>query len=315
VRRPATLVRNTTTGLFYVVDGNGKQIFFFSGALGPAGYVGGFVGNDAIAALDTTPQCTGTHSNQADMMHLNTAMPIPDELGVPLSHDASLAIVSYIILHEFQHLVDQQRFCTGRASCHWADDPLLEGRAELAATLAGLGLCTPDYLWLRSEFFTRGVVGEGYPRLQLFPFQFRNSNYGSTGLFLQYLADRIGPAFVDPFFKEGNTLAQLEAISGLPFPVAYGLWTSALLFSNEPANPWPVLDYTGAAWTPLHQKARRFEYAPLSPGSTVPVTLRRNGFDVYVTGVAGPGGGTVTVTSSAHVRPHVVAVPFTGALP
>jgi hypothetical protein len=132
---------------------------------------------------------------------------------------------------------------------------------------------------------------------------------------MQYLADRLGPSFVTAFYPDGNTLAQLEAISGLPFPVAYGLWTSALLFSNEPANPWPVLDYTGAGWTPLHQKLQRFEYAPLDAGAAVPVTLRPNGFDVYVTGAADAGGGTVTVTSSAAVKPHVVAVPFTGTLP
>jgi hypothetical protein len=168
---------------------------------------------------------------------------------------------------------------------------------------------------LRSMFFQRIGESGAYETLRFLPWEPKNINYAASNLYVQYLADRLGPSFVTALYQEGNTLAQLEAVSGLPFPVAYGLWTSALLFSNEPANPWPVLDYTGAGWTPLHQKFQRFEYAPLAPGAAVPVTLRPNGFDVYVTGAADAGGGTVTITSSAAVKPHVVVVPFTGALP
>jgi hypothetical protein len=97
--------------------------------------------------------------------------------------------------------------------------------------------------------------------------------------------------------------------------VSFGLWTSARVFSNEPASPWRALDYTGSDWTPLHQKLQRFEYAGLDAGSPVPVALRAAGFDVYVTGAAGASGGTITITSNEAVKPYVAAVPFTGTLP
>ena len=145
---------------------------------------------------------------------------------------------------------------------------------------------------------------------------FRNATSLEGGdMFVLYLADRLGSDYVQKFFAEGTGLRQVEILSGIPFPVAYALWTGALLFSNEPASPWAGFDYTGPDWTPLHQKFQRFEYAPLNSGAPVPVTLTTDGFDVYVTGPAEPTGGTVTVTSGAAVKPYVVAIPFTGTLP
>jgi hypothetical protein len=210
--------------------------------------------------------------------------------------------------HEFQHLVDLRRFFLDRITGSGMEEWLLEGRAELAAVLF-TGRVDRDQIFQRS-----GPAG-GYGDFRLLQFDSSLQAYAGVSSFFLYLADRLGSDITASFYREGYSLAELEAISGLPFPVAYGLWTSALLFSNEPANPWPVLDYTGAGWTPLHQKFQRFEYAPLDAGAAVPVTLRMNGFDVYVTGAADAGGGTVTITSNAAVKPHVVVVPFTGTLP
>jgi hypothetical protein len=225
-----------------------------------------------------------------------------------------VSLMPTLFSHEFQHLVDLVHFAS-RAGGYWGEGWLMEGRAELASNLTGSGMNVALHRSFRSEFFSRLSASGAYQTLRLLPWEPKNINYAASSLFLQYLADRLGPNFETAFFQEGNTLAQLEATSGLPFPVAYGLWTSALLFSNEPANPWPVLDYTGAGWTPLHQKLQRLDYAPLDVGAATSLTLRKNGFDVYVTGPAGAGGGTVTVTSGAAVKPYVVAVPFTGTLP
>lgn len=341
VRRPATLVRETATGIFYVddanaaeyaatdwdalvaawealepqvtgrtgpapdVDGNGKLTLFFTSAMGPS-----WGGNTVWlppAVVDTSAGCTQGGGNGVDLLNLHSPVGMIQPDGTPYAPEVVLGWMPYVMSHEFQHLVDMRRFCLDRLACG-LEEWVLEGRAELSAVLftSRVG---------RNEIFQRAGPAGGYGDLRLLPFDGSLQAYAGVSSFFLYLEDRLGPVSRSAFFQEGSNLAQLEAISGLPFPVAYGLWTSALLFSNEPANPWPVLDYTGAGWTPLHTKYQRFEFGPLSPGAAVPVTLRRNGFDVYVTGVADSGGGTVTITSSAVVKPHVVVVPFTGALP
>jgi hypothetical protein len=342
VRRHATLVRESATAAFYVddanaaeysaadwdtlvaawetvyaqitnrtgpapdVDGDGKMALFFTGAMG-AGALANVTPWLELSARDTSPTCSVSGGNAVDLINLHAPNGYPDPAGGNVPPEVVLSWMPYAMAHELNHLVDYQLFCLSRADCG-LEEWLSEGRAQLSALGFQISLG-------RNEIFQRSGPAGGYGDLQLIPWGDSILAYAGVPSFLLYLVDRFGPAFRSTFVQEVNTLAQLEATSGLPFPVAYGLWTSALLFSNEPANPWPVLDYTGADWTPLHQKYQRFEYGPLSPGTAVPVTLRQNGFDVYVTGVADAGGGTVTITSSAAVKPHVVAVPFSGALP
>jgi hypothetical protein len=348
VRRPATLIRDTGSALLYVddanaseftpaiwdglaaswegsyalvtgltgppsdVDGNGRVTIFFTSAMGPA--VGGYSGGD-FDALDGTPDCTGTGANHADMIHVHSLVGGEDAAGTPISAVEVLPVKPSTMTHEFQHLVDQNRFCLERSGCPWGDDWLLEGRAVLSESLAAGGFHVDAIRRHIGQVFQHSGPGGGHADLRLLPWEQEQVNYSASGTFLQYLVDRLGSGFVDEFYREGTTLAQLESISGLPFPVAFALWTGALVFSNEPASPWPVFDYTGADWTPLHQKFQRFEYAPLDVGATVTATLRTNGFDVFVTGPAGAGDGSVIVTSSEAVKPYVVAIPFTGTLP
>jgi hypothetical protein len=218
-----------------------------------------------------------------------------------------------------QILVDFNRFDLLRSPGYEPEFWLwLVGRAGLAQTVAGLGYHLASLRASNLAVFQRTDPSggqEGYPRMPMLSYPGTATNWGGENTFLLYLADRLGPDFVRMFFEEGTGVLQIEAISGIPFPIAYALWTSALLFSNEPASPWSVFDYTGPDWTPLHQKFQRFEYAQLNSGAAIPVTLVANGFDVYVTGPAGTAGGTVTVTSSEAVKPYVVAIPFTGTLP
>jgi hypothetical protein len=348
VRRPATLIRDTGSALLYVddanaseftpavwdslaaswegsyalvtgltgppsdVDGNGRVTLFFTSAMGPR--VHGYVGSD-FSTLDSTPDCTGTGSNHADMIHVRSQLGMEDAAGTPLSAVEATPYQRSTMTHEFQHLVDENRFCLERSGCPGVDRWLLEGRAILSESLAAQGFHVDVNRRLYGHVFQRSGPGGGHADLRLLPWEQEWVNYSASGTFLQYLVDRLGSGFVDEFYREGTTLAQLESISGLPFPVAFALWTGALVFSNEPASPWPVFDYTGADWTPLHQKFQRFEYAPLVVGATVTATLRTNGFDVFVTGPAGAGDGSVIVASGEAVKPYVVAIPFTGTLP
>lgn len=348
-RRQASLIRETPTALFYVddanqadfsladwdsltatwevsqawvtdrsgpppdIDGNGKVVLFFTGSIGSR-YAGWVVFQ--TESRDTTAACTGSGSNQADMILMRSLVGFEDASGAPVSPADTMDYVTSTLAHEFQHLVDQKRFCLDRAGCPRGDTWITEGRATLTETMAGMGfhmaaMDRGDGL----HVFRRAGPGGGYSNLRLLPWETNYVNYSASGWFLLYLADRLGPDFVTALYQDVNTLAQLEATSGLPFPVAYGLWASALLFSNQPASPWPVLDYTAEGLTPIHQVFQRLEYAPLDAGAARAVTLRANGLDVYVTGAAGAGGGTVTVTSLASMRPYVVAIPFTGALP
>lgn len=340
VRRPATLMRDTGSALLYVddanaseftpadwdslatywegsyalvtgltappsdVDGNGRVTIFFTSAMGPV--VGGFCAGD-FDALDGTPDCTGTGSNHADMIHVHSLVGMEDAAGTPISAVEAMPLQQSTMTHEFQHLVDMPRF--------WGDDWLMEGRALLSESLAARGFHVDGNRRIIGQVFQHSGPGGGHADLRLLPWEQEFVNYSASGTFLQYLVDRLGSGFVDGFYREGTTLAQLESTSGLPFPVAFALWTGALVFSNEPASPWPVFDYTGTDWTPLHQKFQRFEYAPLDVGATVTATLRTNGFDVFVTGPAGAGDGSVIVTSGEAVKPYVVAIPFTGTLP
>jgi hypothetical protein len=204
----------------------------------------------------------------------------------------------------------------------------------LAATLAGSGNHVASLRALAAPpLFTRQGPGPGfggYPSLRMSPYQLTPVNRSAVDSFILYFADRLGSDFVMTYLERGATMRQFELISGIPLPIAYALWTGALLFSNEPASPWRGFDYTGTAsmpapfdraytpeqrWVPLHQQFQRFEYAPLEAGPAVALKLRQTGFDTYVTGVAGPGGGTVTVTSNELVNPYVVAIPFEGRLP
>lgn len=233
--------------------------------------------------------------------------------GLPLARAEALRRLDPLFPHEFQHLVDFARQATWTLDA-WYEAWMLEGRAELIVDLVGRGLHEAFYREYQLSIFTRGSPG-GYDGLALLRWEGMNVNYNGVHMLFRYLADRLGDPFIPALYRgEGTGMALLEKAAGLPFPLLYGLWTSSLLFSNEPASPGSLLDYTGTPWTPLHQKFQPFQYAPLDPGAAVPVTLRSTGFDVYVTGPAGTGGGTVSVGSTAAVKPYVVAIPFTGEL-
>ncbi len=296
------------------LDGNGKTTVVFTDAFGPVW--GGWTVQGSGPANTTLPCNDGTAAdfNGGETFFITNPSALGDADGLPLSRADAFQAISTILPHEFQHIVDLSRAATWQAPA-WYDGWMLEGRASLMEDLVGQGLHTPLVFIYRNQIFHRGGP-EGYDDLSLTTWQGKGVNYSGVQFLFQYLADRLGTPFITALYQgEGTGMGLLERASGLPFPQAFALWTSALLFSNEPASPGPLLDYTGADWTPLHTKVAPFQYGALDPGAAVPMSLRSNGFDVYVTGPAGPGGGTVTVGSTLAQKPWVVAIPFTGALP
>jgi len=296
------------------VDGNGKFILFFTSVLGPRSPC--FASEDDLWSPES---CTGlaAPSNAADLIHVHPPSGLEDELGAPLSDAAQWAVVEGAMPYALQRMAD-----SGRLGYDYVrNSAVTYGRMALARTLAGSGYHDAELRRLAAPLlFTRGGLGQGgYASARLFPYD----DLGPTGelrrvameAYVLFLADRLGPAFVERFFEEAVGALTLDHATELPLPLAYALWTGALVFSNEPSSPWRGFDYLGEDWTPLHEKFLPFEAAALEAGAAVEVTLRRNGFDVLVTGVAGPQGGAVTVTSSAEVKPYVVAIPFRGELP
>jgi len=294
-------------------DRNGKFILLFTSVLGPR--------SPSFASehdLWSPEGCSGlTPSNAADLIHVHPPFGLEDELGVPLSEAAQWAVVEGAMPYALQRMADSGRL--GQA--YTRNSAVTYARMALARTLAGSGYHDAELRALAAPLlFTRDGLGQGgYASARPFPYD----EFGPTGelrrvpmeAYVHYLADRLGPAFVERFFAEAVGPLTLDHATGLPLPIAYALWTGALVFSNEPSSPWRGFDYLGEDWTPLHERFLPFEAAPLEAGAAVEVTLRRNGFDVLVTGVAGPQGGAVTVTSSAETKPYVVAIPFRGALP
>jgi hypothetical protein len=295
------------------LDGNGRTTIVFTDAFGP--YWLGYA-QQGPGPADTTAGCSANTPHLFDGGEIiyalaPSAMRDPDGLTLPVSD--ALRMLDYLFPHEFNHLVDfaHESTWTGDA---WYETWMLEGRAELMTDLVGHGIQDELVRRWRAYIFQRGAP-ESYDDLSLTSWEGKNVAYASVHLLFRYLADRLGDPFIPALYHgEGTGMALLEKASGLPFPLMYGLWTSSLLFSNEPASPGSLLDYTGADWTPLHQKFQPFQYAPLDPGTAVALTLRSTGFDVYVTGPAGAGGGTVSVGSTAAEKPWVVAIPFAGEL-
>jgi hypothetical protein len=299
----------TISGSPLDLDGNGRTTIVFTDAFGPYWLAYAQQGPGPADAAAGCSADTAHRFDGGETIYALAPSAMRDPDGLPLPMSDALRMLDYLFPHEFNHLVDFA--WSGDA---WYDTWMLEGRAELMTDLVGHGLQDELVRGWRDSIFQRGGP-ESFDDLSLTSWEGKYVNYAGVHLLFRYLADRLGDPFIPALFRgEGTGMGLLEKASGLPFPLMYGLWTSSLLFSNEPVSPGSLLDYTGAGWTPLHQKFQPFQYAPLDPGAAVPVTLRSTGFDVYVTGPAGTGGGTVSVGSTAAEKPWVVAIPFTGEL-
>jgi hypothetical protein len=180
-------------------------------------------------------------------------------------------------------------------------------------------------------------------------------SYASVQAYMQYLLDHASPAMTRALENPALAgKANVTAATGVAWETGFANFVTASMFSNEdtaanPAGPpggtggtiasagnvlassdynylgdgvgpdyVPWHHYTGFCTTPdgvRHDKPRLayVAYTPLATSSSTP--LRTDGWAAFATGPGSGGAATITVQSSATVRPQVVVVRYTGALP
>jgi hypothetical protein len=179
-------------------------------------------------------------------------------------------------------------------------------------------------------------------------------NYAGVAAYMQYLLDQASPAMTRALENRWLTgKANVEAATGIPWEVGFARWATAMVFSNEDqAEPngaagavtsagnqlaSPIFNFLGVNYpgapppgdyVPWHQytgycttggvtypKPRDAHVAWVPLAGSTGVTLRRDGWTALATGPGSGGAATLTVQSSAAVRPHVAVVKYSGALP
>ncbi|HLL51904.1 MAG TPA: hypothetical protein VK447_00070 [Myxococcaceae bacterium] len=316
----------STFGTESDVDSNNKLIIFFSKELGASQgggiLLGYYSAADVFYARDATTGCNATGnnrgSNHADMFYMNGLRNITDA-GATAS-DVINRIYPDTLAHEFQHLINfNQHFLVHKGTAV-EDTWINEGLSMVAEEIGGFGWHTTGgrdngaaYLDRRAStssnlsYNLRSLtVWEGDPI----------GNYEGSHTFFRYYADRLGSGILGQLVQTDQVgLPNLGSVVGLPFGRAFAEWSTALMFSNESFSPAVgQFDFKGANWTPLHSKVRYLNYEALNPGGKS-LTLRKDGWNAFVTGNGVGGTATVTVSSSATVKPTVVVVRFSGALP
>jgi hypothetical protein len=242
--------------------------------------------------------------------------------------------------HELQHNVNYNVRCltaavrapgcaSGRSDESWIN----EGLSMVSEDVAGYGLATTltDNEFVRVGNYLR--VHRDYA-LTLWEGGDPSGNYGGVHAFFRYWLDHQGATFTRELETSGlSGRTGVEAVLGLPLETAMIRWTNAMLFSGESFSPLPAWDYAaGTTWAPFHDVLKwvdrsvspnvlrgpptYVDYMPLPKpiGPAFPA-LRTDGWGAYMTGKGTNSTATVTITSTAAVKPHVVMVRFTGSLP
>ena len=291
------------------VDANGKLVVFVTELPQLWGY---YWASDAVLPRDLSAGCDGTRSNAADAVYLALPSAVT-RLGYT-REQALEELLPGVLAHEYAHLLSFQRRCLAR-TCVGADDTWIEeGIAKLAEDEAGYGWnLSRDggvaYLTRTREDTFRGYDGRSLTRWE----GDSVGNYEGAHAFLRFHADRLGPDLVAALTSGATGIANVERALGMPFPEALADVATALLFSNTGAaeETW---DFTGAGWTPLGEKLRLLDAVPLGEARPAAATLRSDGWNAFLTGPAGAGGGAVRVISGEAVKPWVAVVRFRGEL-
>ncbi len=351
VRKSATLALETAHGLFYVddedaahypasfwttlgplfedriypvdtrvfgaasdVDGNGKLTIFFTHELGVhlnGGWLIGYFGNnDLLRARDGSGDCGGTGSNHADMLYMNDIA--NGQANGFAAADLAASVFPATLAHELQHLINLNQRCLLRACGEPESTWVNEGLSKVAEDLTGFGWNGGQGRWEGAQYLAR-ASGElqGYDGRSLTQWEGDPiGNYQAAHSFMRYFTDRAGGSFA------GNLAQQqgLEHTLAMPLPRALAEWATALLFSNEANSPLPAFSYSGTGWSPFHARLRHLDYRDLSPGGAT-ASLRADGFSAFLSGGGQSAPASITVRSGADVKPHVVVVKFSGALP
>jgi hypothetical protein len=323
------------------VDANGQMIFLFGnlGSIGSAFPVGYFTPGDTLP-LDTTASCSGATtrgSNHADALYLTD----PATFTSKGFAAADIRDVEYpgTMAHELQHNVNYNERCVksrvlpGCAAFNAEDDWVNEGLSMVSEDAAGFGLATTlaDSEFIRVGNYLRVYRDYSLTRWEGDP----AGNYGGVHAFMRYWLDQQGPAFTKQVVTSGlYGRTGIEQVLGVPLETAMIRWANALVFSGESFSPLPEWDFAsgpGVPWSPLHQTLKwvdrsgatavlrdgaYVDYTPLPlPATETFPPLRADGWGLYLTGKGTGGTATVTVTTIAPFKPHVVLVRFAGTLP
>lgn len=287
------------------VDHNGHLLVLLTHELGArhdGGWLIGYFGNgDLLNARDDSPGCSLGGSNHAEIVYLNDVQNggangySPQDLGATV-YPATLA-------HEFQHLLNLGHRCVEQRCASGEETWINEALSKVAEDLAGYGWNGTMGRAEGAAYLShgggelRGYDGRSLTRWEGDPI----GNYQGAHSFLRFFADRLGPSVVSSIEQGEGGTEGLEQALGRPLPRAMAEWATALLLSNEHGAPF---SFTGAAWSPLHQRLRQLEARV--PGEQA--TLRADGIAAYLSGPAGGGPARVTVRSGEEEPPFVVVV-------
>jgi hypothetical protein len=208
-----------------------------------------------------------------------------------------------------QHLLNFAGRCVLR-SCDGPEAVWInEALSKVAEDVAGYGWSSPGgraegaaYLG-RGSGDLRGYDGRSLTRWEGDPI----GNYQGAHSFLRLFTDRLGGNLLGRLAAGPGGVAGLEAVLGLPMPLAMAQWATALMLSNEGGSPY---SFSGTAWSPLHDRLRHLETR-----TTGPVSLRADGIAAVMSGPGLDGPAQVVVRSSEEAPPYVVVVRTSASLP
>ena len=319
------------------IDANGQMIFVFAnlGSIGNAFPVGYFTPGDTLA-IDAA--CTRSASNHGDFLYLTDPATFTSK-GFPL---ADITNVEYpgTMAHELQHNVNFNERCVknrvmpGCSSFKAEDDWVNEGLSMVSEDAAGYGL-SANPADSDAEFVRVGSYLREYRDFSLTQWEGDpTGNYGGSHAFMRYWLDQQGPAYTKQVVSSGlYGRTGIEKVLGLPLETAMIRWANALVFSGETFSPLPAWDFpAGTNWSPLHDRllwvdtsggtaVRRSAFVDYTPLPALPSQaasfpgLRTDGWGLYLTGKGTGATATVTVSTPAPLKPHVVLVRFAGTLP
>ena len=288
------------------VDGNGRILVLLTHELGAhlnGGWLIGYFGNgDLLTARDGSSDCSGGGSNHAEIVYLNDVR--NGGANGYSAQDLQGTVFPATLAHEIQHLLNLGHRCVEK-SCDGPEVTWInEALSKVAEDLAGYGWNSSIGRSEGAAYLERGAYdGRSLTKWEGDPI----GNYQGAHSFMRFFADRLGTDVAGIVERGAGGVSGVEEALGRPLPRAMAEWASALLVSNESGAAY---NFSGAAWSPLHERLRHLEYR--APGAA---SLRTDGIAAFVSGAGVGGSAQVVVRSGEQVAPHVVVLRVPGDLP